>query len=84
MQMTAYGKKRRWAQLQRKVLILALFMTTMHLRALCQQLSLTLKNASLKEVFAAIEQQSNYHFIYVAEEIKDSKPVTISVTNTSI
>lgn len=64
-----------------KLTILLLALTCVQARASGQNISLTLKNASLEKVFAAIERQSDYHFIYTKEEVASAKAVSISVNN---
>jgi TonB-linked SusC/RagA family outer membrane protein len=49
-----------------------------------QTITLSVKNASLKQVFRKIKQQTNYEFVYVADRIANAKPVTFSVTNAPI
>ncbi|MBL7739086.1 MAG: SusC/RagA family TonB-linked outer membrane protein [Chitinophagaceae bacterium] len=49
-----------------------------------QTISLTLKNTPLDKVFAAIEKQSPYHFIYAKEELAGCKAVTVSISSASI
>ncbi len=44
-----------------------------------QQVSLTLKEASLETVFKEIKKQTGFNFVYTSEEIKKSKPVTLTV-----
>ncbi|MGI8597617.1 MAG: TonB-dependent receptor plug domain-containing protein, partial [Chitinophagaceae bacterium] len=46
-----------------------------------QQVSLTLKEASLESVFSEIKKQTGFNFVYTSEEIKKSKPVTITLRN---
>ena len=53
-------------------------------KGFAQGLTLSLKNTGLEKVFAAIEQQSSYHFIYTKEELQAAKAVSISVANASL
>lgn len=43
-----------------------------------QNLSFTVKDASLAQVFLLIEQQSGFHFIYTSEQLKSAQLVTVS------
>ncbi|MBS1737718.1 MAG: SusC/RagA family TonB-linked outer membrane protein [Bacteroidetes bacterium] len=45
------------------------------------QVSVSLKNADLEKVFAVIEKQTGYYFVYSKEVIKNANPVTIDVKN---
>lgn len=49
-----------------------------------QTISLHLKNVSLEKVFAEIQKQSNYQFIYTKEEMKETKAITIEVNKVTI
>lgn len=45
------------------------------------QVSISLKDAQLEKVFALIERQTGYYFVYSKEVIKNARPVTIDVKN---
>ena len=45
------------------------------------KVSINLKNASVKELFNAIESQTPYRFSYRSVEVENKKGVTISVKN---
>jgi TonB-dependent starch-binding outer membrane protein SusC len=49
-----------------------------------QGITLSSKNASLETLFKAVEQQSNYQFVYSKEAMEQSKPVSIEVRNESL
>src|ERR1043166_4695413 len=49
-----------------------------------QGISVTLKNASLAKLFAAIEKQTDYSFVYSGEAMQLSRPVTIDVKDESL
>jgi TonB-linked SusC/RagA family outer membrane protein len=49
-----------------------------------QGISLSLKNVSIEKVFAAIEKQSSYHFIYAKEELKETVLISLTVNAASI
>lgn len=52
--------------------------------AYAQQISLNLKNASLKEVIEALTKQSGYTFFYDQKYLAAAKPVTIQVKNQAL
>ena len=45
-----------------------------------QLVSFSVKNESLEKVFLLVEQQSEYKFIYSTELIRESRPVTLTVS----
>ncbi len=47
-------------------------------------ITLKLDNASLQTIFSAIESQTSYHFIFTGEELKEVRPVTLSVNKVSL
>jgi TonB-dependent starch-binding outer membrane protein SusC len=47
-------------------------------------ITLKLDNASLQTIFSAIESQSSYHFIFTGEELKEVRPVTLSVNKVTL
>ena len=49
-----------------------------------QQVTLSVKKASLREVFSALSKQTNYRFLYNEEVISKSVPVTFEVKNADI
>lgn len=67
-----------------KLVLLVLAISCLQARAWGQDISLSFKNASLEKVFASIEEQSGYHFIYTKEEIAIAKPVSIDIKNASL
>ncbi len=46
-----------------------------------QQVTIKVKNASLKEVFAQIQKQTNYDFLYNVKDLETSKPVSLDLQN---
>lgn len=46
-----------------------------------QRVSISLKNAHLKEVFTLLRKQCGYDFLYNSTDLKNSKPVSLSVNN---
>lgn len=53
-------------------------------KTVSQTITLTEKDASLKALFKKIEQQSGYYFFYSDELLKEAKPVSIQVSNSSL
>ena len=53
-------------------------------RGYSQGISITLKNEPLEKLFNAVEQQTNFSFVYSKEAIEQSKPVTIEVKNENL
>src|SRR5678809_990446 len=53
-------------------------------RGYSQGISITLKNEPLEKLFTAVEQQTNFSFVYSKEAIEQSKPVTIEVKNANL
>jgi len=49
-----------------------------------QKVTLSVKKVSIIKVFKQIQAQTNYDFLYNAEDLKKLKPVTIDVENTPI
>jgi TonB-dependent SusC/RagA subfamily outer membrane receptor len=52
--------------------------------AMQQQITLSLKNASLEQVFAAIKTQTGYYFLYSNDIVKKAGKVTINVKDAGI
>src|SRR5664279_4772949 len=44
-----------------------------------ERITLTVEKASLQKIFSAIESQTAYRFVYTSEQLKDAKPVSLSV-----
>lgn len=49
-----------------------------------QQITITAKNASLREVMQSIRKQSGYYFLFESDLLKVSKPVTVNLNQESI
>lgn len=67
----------------------ALFLTVccFHLSAeevLSQKVSFSGRNVSIEQVFAHVERQTGYSFLYLQETVSDVKPVTITVKDVSL
>ncbi|BAV07552.1 SusC/RagA family TonB-linked outer membrane protein [Filimonas lacunae] len=65
------------------VLLLAT-MLQVSARTYSQQVSLKFNNATLDKVFAEIEKQSGYSFIYGKKLLQTAHPVSISINNVSV
>ena len=52
--------------------------------AYSQNVTLSVKNASLKKVFAEIRKQTGYEFLYTTSVLKQGHPVDIDVKNASV
>jgi len=53
-------------------------------RGISQKISITGKNMPLEKVFASIEGQSNYSFLYKYNDLRESKPVDLHMKNADI
>ncbi|MDB5089180.1 MAG: TonB-dependent receptor [Mucilaginibacter sp.] len=49
-----------------------------------QKVTLKVKGATIKEVFEKIQAQTSYDFLYNADDLKTSKPITLNVKNTNL
>jgi len=49
-----------------------------------QKVTLKVKNATVKEVFAKIQAQTSYDFLYNIDDLKQSKRVTLDLQNTDL
>lgn len=49
-----------------------------------ENISLSLKNASLKQIFRAIEKQTDYNFVYTSKSILHAKNIDVNVKDTDI
>lgn len=49
-----------------------------------EKISLSLKNASLKQIFRAIEKQTDYNFVYTSKSILHAKNIDVNVKGTDI
>ncbi|EOR96294.1 TonB-dependent receptor [Arcticibacter svalbardensis MN12-7] len=72
--------------------LLALRITTLILftciqvsaKVFSQPINITVKNASIEDVFKQIRKQNGYSFIYEEGYLKKAKPVTVTLVNSSI
>ncbi|WP_176146084.1 TonB-dependent receptor [Parapedobacter luteus] len=49
-----------------------------------QKASITAKNVPLREVFTELRKQTGYHFLYLTDDLKDAKPVSLSFYEASL
>lgn len=59
------------------ILIISASQVTANVHA--QKVSLSVRNVTLKQFFSAIQKQSGYHFLYLENDIKDGKRISIKV-----
>lgn len=69
-----------------KLSLVLLLAATLKLSAAsyAQEINITVKNASLKEVFKLMRSQSGYNFLYNNEVLSETKPVTLDIKNGSL
>lgn len=67
-----------------KIILALVFISVLQVTAksVAQNISLTVKNAPLDEVFRLLRQQSQYNFLYDADVLESAKKVSLSVKNT--
>ena len=69
-----------------KTAMLLWFVAILHVNAASfgQEIHLNLKNAPIEQVLADISKQSGYNFLYNSSILKNSRPVTLVVTNKNL
>lgn len=69
-----------------KITLLLLMITVSQAGAgvLAQNASIHAQNMSLMEVFRELRKQTGYHFLYLEEDLKGTKPVSLQLVNTSL
>lgn len=69
-----------------KLIILTsiLSMSQVSARVLAQHVSINVKNKTLKEIFSQVSKNSGYHFLYLEEDIRHKKPVSLDLKNVSV
>lgn len=60
-------------------LLLAICLAQLFTTAYCQSITLSVKNASLQKVFAQIQKQTNYHFLYSDQDLQHSHKVDLEM-----
>ena len=63
------------------IVLLVTFFFQVHASALAQSVTLSGKNLTLEQVFAAIEKQTDYVVFSKKEVFRDAKPVSLSIQN---
>src|SRR5882757_8561916 len=53
-------------------------------KSFSQTITLSTNDASIEKVFSAIEKQSGYYFFYKYNDIRQAKPVSVSLKNASL
>ncbi len=66
------------------VVLLLVTCLQVHASGYAQKITLNKKNASLKEVFRAIKEQTSYHFFYKDELLKNTGTVDVNVKDVSV
>lgn len=70
----------RKAFLVMKLTVLLLIIACLQAEAgTAQKMSLSVKNAALKQVLQSIEEETGYHFLYTNEMLQDTKKVTLDL-----
>lgn len=78
---------------ERRAILLVMKITTLLILLAClqvsakvfsQQITMTVKDASIEEVIKQIRSQSGYSFIYDESNLKNAKPITLNLNNVSI
>ncbi|WPU92899.1 TonB-dependent receptor [Mucilaginibacter sabulilitoris] len=69
-----------------KLTVLLIIIGCLHVSAksFSQTITLSTNEASIEKVFNAIEKQSGYYFFYKYNDIKQAKPVSLSLKNASL
>jgi TonB-linked SusC/RagA family outer membrane protein len=69
-----------------KLTVILIFIGCLQLSAksYSQTITLSTTNAAIDKVFTAIEKQSGFYFFYKYKEIKQAKPVTLSLKNATL
>ncbi|WP_183566499.1 TonB-dependent receptor [Mucilaginibacter sp. SP1R1] len=69
-----------------KLTVLLVIIGCLHLSAksFSQTITLSANDAAIEKVFNAIEKQSGYYFFYKYNDIKQARPVSVSLKNASI
>lgn len=79
-----FGKQTYAASPGRTAVLLTGLLWIFSLPASGQHIRLSVHQASLEDVFRRIEAQSVYRFVYAREELRQARPVTLSVSSRSI
>ncbi|MBC8033811.1 MAG: SusC/RagA family TonB-linked outer membrane protein, partial [Chitinophagaceae bacterium] len=63
---------------------MVVFFSHVAARTSSQQISLSFKNASLKEILASVKAQSGYAFLYDESLLNNTRPVSVELSNVSL
>ncbi len=66
------------------IILLTAFLLQVRAASTAQSITLTMKDAPLKKVFAAIKKQSGYVVFYNQDILTDTKPVSVTAYNTPL
>ncbi|WP_158286664.1 SusC/RagA family TonB-linked outer membrane protein [Chitinophaga sp. S165] len=66
------------------IILLIFFLLQVRASSRAQSITLTMKDAPLKKVFAAIKKQSDYVVFYNQDVLTDTKPVSVTAYNTPL
>lgn len=82
---TMSGEAKKWMLIMKLITIMLITsLMQVSAKSLAQNITISEKKISLKELFKQIRVQTGYSFIYDAEVIKSSKPVSIHVNAVSL
>ena len=70
--------------MRQSIAIVLLVCMSASANAYSQNITLSVKNASLKNVFTEIRKQTGYEFLYTSDLLKHARPVDIEVKNANI
>jgi TonB-linked SusC/RagA family outer membrane protein len=84
MQSNAYGPPRRQMRKGRTRLLWVVLLLSVSFGAHAQKITLSVKNASLQDVFKEMEKQSGYVFFYNNQWLAGAHPVTLTIRNFSL
>jgi hypothetical protein len=93
MQPFAFSKalhRRCYARIRKRMIVhlVTIVLTTIFLQTSAetnsQTITLSMKNAPLEKVFAEIQKQTGYNFVYRWEILENSKKIDLSVVNSNI
>ncbi|SEW19585.1 SusC/RagA family TonB-linked outer membrane protein [Chitinophaga arvensicola] len=73
-----------WQIMRLTTIMLLAFFLQLSAKTMSQTITVSLKNAPMKEVISVIRKQTGYYLFYKNELLKDSKPVSITATNQSL
>lgn len=66
------------------IFLLILAFLQVHAEGFSQQITLNQKNAKLEDVFKQIMKQTDSHFMYSPQMLKDAKPVNVELTDATL